>query len=55
VREWLAGEDAMEGEDALEGEDAPEEDGAGRDGTGREPVNLNVLSRPSGNLRLNGG
>jgi hypothetical protein len=43
VREWLAGEDA------------PEEDSAGRDGAGREPVNLNVLSRPSGNLRLNGG
>jgi lysophospholipase L1-like esterase len=49
VREWLAGEDA------LEGRDAPEEDGTGRDGTWREPVNLNVLSRPSGNLRLNGG
>ena len=41
VREWLTGEGA------------PEEDGAGRDGAGREPVNLNVLSRPSGNLGLN--
>jgi hypothetical protein len=43
VREWLAGEGA------------PEEDSAGRDGAGREPVNLNVLSRPSGNVRLNRG
>ena len=43
VREWLTGADA------------PEDgwDGAGRDGAGREPVNLNVLSRPSGNLQLN--
>ena len=42
VREWLTGADA------------PEDgwDGAGRDGAGREPVNLNVLSRPSGNLQL---
>ena len=43
VREWLAGEGAES-----------EEDGAGRDGAGREPVNLNVLSGPSGNLQLNG-
>jgi hypothetical protein len=35
------------------GEDPPEEDSAGR--AGREPVNLNVLSRPSGNLRLSRG
>ncbi len=64
VREWLAGEGAPE----LAGEGAPEEDsagrdgagrdgagrdGAGRDGAGREPVNLNVLSKPSGNLELN--
>ena len=40
VREWLT--------DA----DESEEDGAGRDGAGREPVNLNVLSGPSGNLQL---
>ena len=26
-----------------------------RDDAEREPANLNVLSRPSGNLRLNGG
>ena len=32
----------------LAGESAPEDDGAGR-----EPVNLNALSRPSGNLQLN--
>ena len=37
VREWLAGEGASEEEGNAE----------------REPVNLNVLSRPSGNLRLN--
>jgi len=43
VREWLGGESA------------PEEDSAGRDDAGREPVNLNALSRPSGNLRLNRG
>ena len=43
VREWLAGADAPE-EDGR--------DGAGQDGAGREPVNLNVLSRPSGNLQL---
>ena len=42
VREWLTGADASE--DGW--------DGAGRDGAGREPVNLNVLSRPSGNLQL---
>ena len=40
VREWLT--------DA----DESEEDDAGRDGAGREPVNLNVLSGPSGNLQL---
>jgi hypothetical protein len=34
----------------LNGEGAPEEDSAAR-----EPVNLNVLSRPSGTLRLNRG
>ena len=34
----------------LTGESAPEEDS-----TELEPVNLNVLSRPSGNLRLNRG
>ncbi len=39
VREWLG---------------AGQEDQE-RDGAGREPVNLNVLSRPSGNLRLDGG
>jgi hypothetical protein len=39
VREWLG---------------AGQEDQE-RDGAGREPVNLNVLSRPSGNLRLYGG
>ncbi len=39
VREWLG-----------TGQDDQE-----RDGAGREPVNLNVLSRPSGNLRLYGG
>ena len=43
VREWLAGEDL------------PKEDSAGQDEAGREPINLNVLSRPSGNLRLSGG
>jgi hypothetical protein len=47
VREWLAGEDAPD-------EDGLGQDRAGRDGAGREPANLNVLSRPSGNLELNG-
>jgi hypothetical protein len=47
VREWLAGAGTPEGTGT------PEEESAG--GAGREPVNLNVLSRPSGNLRLNGG
>ncbi len=69
VREWLAGEGAPElaGEGAPEedsagrdgagrdgaGRDGAGRDGAGRDGAGREPVNLNVLSKPSGNLELN--
>jgi lysophospholipase L1-like esterase len=50
VREWLnpAGEDSA-------GEDGAGQDGMGQDGAGREPINLNVLSRPSGNLRLSGG
>jgi lysophospholipase L1-like esterase len=43
VREWLAGEDL------------PKEDSAGQDEAGREPINLNVLSGPSGNLRLSRG
>jgi len=46
VREWLAGEDIPE-------EDGTGQDGSGQDGAGRQPVNLNVLSRPSGNLRPN--
>jgi hypothetical protein len=29
-------------------------DGTDQDGAGRKPVNLNVLSRPSGNLQLSG-
>jgi hypothetical protein len=41
VREWLAG-----GRD-----DAERDDDAGRDSAGREPANLNVLSRLSGNLQ----
>ncbi len=47
VREWLnpAGEDSA-------GEDGAGQDGMGQDGAGREPINLNVLSRPSGNLQL---
>jgi len=39
MREWLTG-----------GQDSP-----GQESPEREPVNLNVLSRPSGNLRLNRG
>jgi hypothetical protein len=52
VREWLAGEDAPEEDGA--GQDSTGQDGAGRDSAGREPANLNVLSKPSGNLELNG-
>ena len=48
VREWLAGEDLPE-------EDSAGQDEAGQDEAGREPINLNVLSRPSGNLRLSRG
>jgi hypothetical protein len=56
VREWLAGEDAPEEDGAGQdhaGRDTAGRDGAGRDSAGREPANLNVLSRPSGNLELN--
>ena len=53
VREWLGGESAPEEDSA--GRDGAGRDGAGRDDAGREPVNLNALSRPSGNLRLNRG
>jgi hypothetical protein len=42
VREWLAG-----GRD----DDERDDEDAGRDSAGREPANLNVLSRPSGNLQ----
>ena len=60
VREWLAGADAPEdGRDDARRDDARRDDArrddAGQDGAGRPPVNLNVLSRPSGNLRLNRG
>ena len=48
VREWLAGEDPPE-------EDSAGQDSAGQDEAGREPINLSVLSRPSGNLRLSRG
>jgi len=43
LREWLRWS---------EGRDAPGPDTAERDDTGRERVNLNVLSKSSGNLRL---
>jgi hypothetical protein len=43
LREWLRGS---------EGRDARGPDNAERDDTERERVNLNVLSKPSGNLRL---
>jgi hypothetical protein len=46
LREWLAGS---------KDRDAPGPDNAERDDTQRERVNLNVLSRSSGNLRLNRG
>jgi hypothetical protein len=46
LREWLRGS---------EGRDGPGLDGAERDDTQRERVNLNVLSRSSANLRLTNG
>jgi hypothetical protein len=46
LREWLHGSD---------GRDAPGPGDAERDDTQRERVNLNVLSRSSGNLRLTSG
>ncbi len=52
-RRLVAGEDPPEEDSA--GQDGAGQDGAGQDGAGREPINLNVLSRPSGNLRLSGG
>jgi lysophospholipase L1-like esterase len=54
VREWLSS--GLDGADQdLSDQRRSGQDHEGRDGAGREPVNLNVLSRPSGNLRLNGG
>ena len=54
VREWLSS--GLEGTDQDRSDQGrSEQDHEGRDGAGREPVNLNVLSRPSGNLQLNGG
>ena len=45
VREWLTG-----GRDGDAGRDTARRDDAGQDSAGREPANLNVLSKPSGNL-----
>ena len=54
VREWLSS--GLGGVDQdISDQRRSEQDHKGPDGAGREPVNLNVLSRPSGNLRLNGG
>jgi len=50
VREWLAGGPDDDGRDGA-GRDRAGQDGAGQDSAGREPANLNVLSRPSGNLQ----
>ena len=63
VREWLtagqddAGQDGAAPESAAP-ESAPESappESVTRDGAEQEPANLNVLRRPSGNLRLTGG
>ena len=54
VRVWLSS--GLDGADQhISDQRRSEQDHEGRDGAGRETVNLNVLSRPSGNLRLNGG
>jgi hypothetical protein len=54
VREWLSS--GLDGADQdFSDQRRSGRDHEGRDGAGREPVNLNVLSRPSGNLQLNGG
>ena len=60
VREWLTGPDVPEDRrdgarrDGAEQADAEQADAEQAD-AGRPPVNLNVLSRHSGNLRLNRG
>jgi lysophospholipase L1-like esterase len=54
VREWLSS--GLDGADQdFSDQRRSGRDHEGRDGAGRESVNLNVLSRPSGNLQLNGG
>jgi len=50
VREWLSGGPDDDGRDGA-GRDRAGQDGAAQDSAGREPANLNVLSRPSGNLQ----
>jgi len=51
VREWLTGGRDDAGPDEGAGQDHAAQGHARQDSAGREPANLNVLSRPSGNLQ----